>query len=144
MRGACLLDVNVLIALVDPAHVQHEAAHAWFASVGHSSWATCAITQNGLLRILGHPRYPNSPGNPGTLLPMLRSLCAHPGHAFWPDDITILDSGLIAGNQLIQPGQVTDTYLLALAVQHGGRLATFDRKLVAATVTQGADALVLI
>ena len=46
MTGAYLLDVNVLIALVDPAHVQHEAAHAWFASVGHRSWATCAITQN--------------------------------------------------------------------------------------------------
>jgi uncharacterized protein len=144
VTGGYLLDVNVLIALVDPAHVQHEPAHEWFSRVGHRSWSTCAITQNGLLRILGHPRYPNSPGNPGTLLPMLRSLCSHPGHAFWPDDITILDSGLIAGNHLIQPGQVTDTYLLALAVQHGGRLATFDRKLVAATVTQGADALVLI
>lgn len=144
MTGCFLLDVNVLIALVDPAHVQHEAAHAWFASVGHGSWATCAITQNGLLRILGHPRYPNSPGNPGALIPMLRSLCSHPGHAFWPDDITILDSELIAGNHLIQAGQVTDTYLLALAVRHGGRLATFDRKMVAATVTQGADALVLI
>ena len=144
MTGACLLDVNVLIALVDPAHVQHEPAHDWFARVGHRKWATCAITQNGLLRILGHPRYPNSPGNPGTLLPILRSLCAHPGHAFWPDDVTILDSGLIAGQHLTQPGQVTDTYLLALAVQHGGRLATFDRKLVAATVTHGADALILI
>ncbi len=139
-----MLDVNVLIALVDPAHVQHEPAHEWFSRVGHRSWATCAITQNGLLRILGHPSYPNSPGNPGTLLPMLRSLCAHPGHAFWPDDVSILDSGLIAGHHLTQPGQVTDTYLLALAVQHGGRLATFDRKLVATTVKLGADALVMI
>ena len=144
MTGAYLLDVNVLIALVDPAHVQHEPAHEWFARVGHRSWATCAITQNGLLRIIGHPRYPNSPGNPGALLPMLRRLCAHPGHDFWPDDITILDSERIAGHHLTQPGQVTDTYLLALAVQHGGRLATFDRKLVAATVTRGAGALVLI
>ena len=144
MTGGYLLDVKVLIALVDPAHVQHEPAHERFSRVGHRSWATCAITQNGLLSILGHPRYPSSPGNPGTLLPMLRSLCAHPGHAICPDDITILDSELIAGNHLIQPGQVTDTYLLALAVQQGGRLATFDRKLVAATVTQGADALVLI
>jgi uncharacterized protein len=75
---------------------------------------------------------------------MLRLLCAHPGHAFWPDDITILDSKLITGHHLTQPGQVTDTYLLALAVKRGGRLAKFDRKLVAAAVTQGASALVLI
>ena len=60
-----LLDVNVLIALVDPAHVHHEPAHAWFSQQGSTSWATCPMTENGLLRIVGHPRYPNSPGSPG-------------------------------------------------------------------------------
>jgi predicted nucleic acid-binding protein len=59
MTGGHLLDVNVLIVLLDPAHVQHEPAHEWFARVGYRSLATCAITQNGLLRIIGHPRYPN-------------------------------------------------------------------------------------
>jgi len=49
-----LLDVNVLIALIDPAHVQHDAAHAWFASTGQHSWATCPLTENGVLRIVGH------------------------------------------------------------------------------------------
>ncbi len=58
---AFLLDVNVLIALVDPAHVQHEQAHDWFARVGQRAFATCPITENGLLRIVGHPKYPNSP-----------------------------------------------------------------------------------
>ena len=144
MTGPCLLDVNVLIALIDPAHVQHEPAHDWFARAGHRTWATCAITQNGLLRIVGHPRYPNSRGNPGALLPLLRSLCAHPGHTFWPDDITILDPDLVIAGQLTMPNQVTDTYLLALAVKRGGRLATFDRKLAAATVRQGARSLVLL
>lgn len=59
-----LLDVNVLIALLDPAHIQHDTAHAWFAEEGHTAWATCPLTENGVLRIIGHPRYPNSPGSP--------------------------------------------------------------------------------
>ena len=70
-----LLDVNVLIALADPAHVQHEAAHGWFGSGGAASFATCPLTENGLLRIVGNHRYPNSPGTPaaaaGILVPML-------------------------------------------------------------------------
>ena len=65
---AYLLDVNVLIALVDPAHVQHDAAHEWFARQGHKAWATCPLTENGLVRIVGHPRYPSSPGTPAAIL----------------------------------------------------------------------------
>ncbi|PJN94116.1 VapC toxin family PIN domain ribonuclease, partial [Amaricoccus sp. HAR-UPW-R2A-40] len=59
-----LLDVNVLIALTDPAHVAHDDAHVWFAETGRHAWATCPITENGVLRILGNPKYPNSPGSP--------------------------------------------------------------------------------
>ena len=59
-----LLDVNVLVALFDPSHVHHTAAHDWFADRGEEGWATCPITENGLLRIVGHPKYPNSPGPP--------------------------------------------------------------------------------
>ena len=59
-----LLDINVLIALIDPAQVQHDRAHVWFAARGQKSWATCPLTENGVLRIVGHRRYPNSPGSP--------------------------------------------------------------------------------
>lgn len=59
-----LLDVNVLIALIDPSHVGHDAAHHWFAEQGHADWATCPLTQNGVIRIVGNPRYPNSTGSP--------------------------------------------------------------------------------
>ncbi|HYK37674.1 MAG TPA: hypothetical protein VEV40_17080, partial [Alloacidobacterium sp.] len=62
-----LLDINVLIALIDPAHVQHDRAHEWFASKGQKAWATCPLTENGVLRIVGHPRYPNSPGSPAAV-----------------------------------------------------------------------------
>jgi toxin-antitoxin system PIN domain toxin len=140
---AYLLDVNVLVALIDPAHVQHDAAHAWFGAEGHQAWATCPITENGLLRIVGHPRYPNSPGTPAEVSALLAGLRGLPGHRFWPDDISLMDPGIDV-QRLLQSGQVTDSYLLALARAHGGRLATFDRKLVVDAVKGGAQALCLL
>jgi uncharacterized protein len=140
----CLLDVNVLIALVDPAHVQHDAAHAWFALQGHKAWATCPLTENGLVRIVGHARYPNSPGTPAAAMSLLAALRALPGHVFWPDDISLADAGRIDASRLLSSGQVTDSYLLALACAHGGRLASFDRKLVTSAVPGGAKHLQLI
>ena len=71
-----LLDVNILIALIDPAHMQHDQAHDWFARVGRRSFATCPVTENGLLRIVGHPKYPNSPGPPSSVAPLLASMRA--------------------------------------------------------------------
>ena len=82
--SADLLDVNVLIALLDRRHVHHEPAHRWFAG-SRGPWATCPLTQNAVLRIVGHPRYPNSPGGPAKVSPVLRRLIAHPGHVFWPE-----------------------------------------------------------
>jgi toxin-antitoxin system PIN domain toxin len=141
---AFLLDVNVLIALVDPAHVQHEQAHDWFARVGQRAFATCPITENGLLRIVGHPKYPNSPGSPGAVLALLNGLRALPGHAFWPDKISIADDQLFDATRLSGHAQVTDSYLLALARAHGGRLASLDKRLVVDAVVGGRKALELI
>ncbi|WP_197458413.1 hypothetical protein [Brevundimonas sp. GW460-12-10-14-LB2] len=83
-----LLDVSVLIALIDPAHTEHLTAHAWFAREHQAGWATCPLTENGALRILSNPKYPNSPGAPAQVLPALHSLLSQPGHAFWPDGIS--------------------------------------------------------
>lgn len=138
-----LLDVNVLIALVDPAHVQHDAAHDWFAA-HQQSWATCPLTENGLLRIVGHARYPNSPGSPSAVAPLLAGLRALPGHVFWPDNISLLDGERFDLSRLLTSGQVTDSYLLALACAHGGQLASFDRRLVTAAVRGGSKGLHLI
>lgn len=138
-----LLDVNVLIALVDPAHVQHDAAHEWFA-VHQQSWATCPLTENGLLRIVGHARYPNSPGTPSAVAPLVAGLRALPGHVFWPDDISLQDNERFDLSRLLSSGQVTDSYLLALACAHGGQLASFDRRLVTDAVRGGSQGLHLI
>ena len=139
-----LLDVNVLIALVDSSHVHHEAAHGWFAQEGRAAWASCPMTENGLLRIVGNPRYPNSPGAPAAVVGTLAALCALPGHVFWPDDISLLSSDQVDASRLLSQGQVTDSYLLALACAHQGKLATFDKRLVADAVQGGKEALVLI
>ncbi len=139
-----LLDVNVLIALIDPTHISHGDAHGWFAKEGSASWATCPITENGVLRIVGNPRYPNTPGSPAVVAAVLGRLRTVPGHAFWPDDISLLDGRYVEAERLLTVGQVTDSYLLALAVAHGGQLASLDRRLSVAAVLGGEPALRLI
>lgn len=139
-----LLDVNVLIALIDPAHVQHDRAHEWFASIAGQAWATCPITENGVLRIVGSSRYPNSPRTPAAVLDLIAGLCAVPGHEFWADDISLFDRRLIDSTHLLDSAQLTDTYLLALARAHCGTLATLDRRLVPDAVPDGSESLHLI
>jgi uncharacterized protein len=139
-----LLDINVLIALIDPAHVQHNRAHAWFASKGHKAWATCPVTENGVLRIVGHPRYPNSPGSPAAVAELLAQFRELPGHAFWPDDVSLLDREQANRARLLDSAHITDTYLLALARVHHGQLATFDQRLVTDAVVMGRERLHLI
>lgn len=139
-----LLDVNVLIALIDPAHVGHDAAHAWFEREGHSDWATCPITQNGVIRILGHPNYPNTLGSPAEAADIVRRLCALEGHRFWPDNVNLFGDDLIETAEIRSHKQVTDSYLLGLAAARGAKLATLDRRLSVRAVRGGRAALHLI
>ena len=139
-----LLDVNVLIALIDPGHVAHDAAHAWFETSGHEDWATCPMTENGVMRIVGHPKYPNTPGSPAAVAGIVAGLRDLPGHHFWMDDLSLVASDLIDPARILTSAQVTDTYLLALAKAHGGKLATFDRRLSSAAVKGGKSALYII
>lgn len=136
-----LLDINVLIALMDPTHVQHEKAHQWFAKTGRKAWATCPLTQNGVMRIVGHARYPSSPGTPAAVAELLAAFLAHPGHQFWPDNVTLLDRRIVLTSHLLDSAQVTDSYLLALAASQGGKLATFDHRLVTDAVVNGSQTL---
>jgi toxin-antitoxin system PIN domain toxin len=139
-----LLDVNVLIALVDPAHVQHEGVHEWFGRIGSQAFATCPITENGLLRIVGHPKYPNSPGPPSIVISTLLAIRSLAGHAFWPDSISLTNSALIDASLLSSHSRITDSYLLALARANKGQLATLDHKLATEVVPEGKASLALI
>ncbi len=76
-----LLDVNVLIALLDAAHVHHGLARRWFASHVEQGWASCPLTQNGCVRILSQPRYPNAVPVAEAALRLGEAL-AHPSHTF--------------------------------------------------------------
>ncbi|WP_131120277.1 TA system VapC family ribonuclease toxin [Lichenihabitans psoromatis] len=136
-----LLDVNVLVALIDPGHVAHDAAHRWFEEEGATDWATCPLTENGVIRIVGHPRYPNTPGSPAAVAAIVIKLRGLPGHSFWKDDLSLVDSDRINVARIFTSAQVTDTYLLALAGAHGGVLTTLDRRLSTAAVKNGKGAL---
>jgi hypothetical protein len=137
-----LLDVNLLLALTDPMHIHHQPAHRWFAEKGQQAWATCPLTENGFVRIASHPSYPNRPGEAAIVLAILRQLCEAPGHQFWTDNISILQ--VLSSDTIITHAQITDAYLLGLAVHRKGKLATLDQRIPSQTVRRGRDALELI
>lgn len=128
-----LLDINVLLALLDSDHVDHERAHDWLDDEIEAGWASCAITENGFVRIISQPRYP-SPVSPAEAVELLSQACHSAHHEFWPCDLSVLDPRLVDRSCLHGPRQVTDAYLLALATTHDGRFVTFDRSLSIAAV----------
>lgn len=134
-----LLDVNVLIALFDGAHTHHEAAHDWFADNQGHGWATCPTVQNGFIRVLSNPAYPGRSTSLGDAIDRLRQFTATAGHAFWPDDRSILEPSLFDPTLARGHRQITDVYLLAIAAKNHGRLATFDRR-ISHTAVDGARA----
>lgn len=98
----------------------------------------------GLIRIIGHPKYPDSPGPPSVALLSLVAIRRLAGHRFWPDDLSIADEGFFASELLSSHSRVTDNYLVALAPANSGRHATMDQRLAAGVVHGGKDALELI
>jgi len=135
-----LLDVNLLLALTDPMHLHHDIAHQWFAQIGRQSWSTCPITENGFVRIASHPNYPNRPGDVSTVTAILHRFCTLDGHQFWAADVS-LRSLFIIPAVAITYQYVTDLYLLGLAVQKGGKLATLDQRIPASAIEGGPEAL---
>jgi uncharacterized protein len=123
-----LLDVNVLIALLDRDHISHSTAMGWFAAHAHEGWASCPITQNGCVRIMSNPGYPN-PLPVQAVIKRLADACKENVHEFWTDELSLLDPELIDATRIHGPKQLTDIYLLALAVAHQGRFVTFDGKI---------------
>ena len=121
-----LLDANVLIALFDAAHHHHHAAHRWLSENRAAGWATCPLTQNACVRILSQPNYPGRL-TVSDISRRLRKAISAPDHQFWPDDLSLVDQTRFDHAQILTPKQLTDLYLLAIAVEKGGRLVTFDK-----------------
>ena len=121
-----LFDVNVLIAIVDPAHVFHSRIHAWLQRLGKATWASCPLTENGLIRILSTPAYQGTRKTPAEAIDLFRAMKEGTWkHVFWADDYSISDAARVVAERVVAPGQITDVYLAALALRKGGRLVTF-------------------
>lgn len=140
MSRVALVDVNVLVALFDPDHVHHEAAHDWFAQEGRAAWATCPITEAGFVRVLSSPAYAGTVSRANDLAQRLRRFCASGGHVFWPDGVSLLDPAVFDLSRVAGHRQLTDVYLLGLAHTHRGRLVTFDRTIPLRAVKGAAAA----
>lgn len=138
-----LLDVNVLIALLDSDHASHDSAIKWFVENAREGWASCPITQNGCIRIMSNAAYPN-PLPVQAVIERLAEACEQEIHEFWSDAVSLLDWQVVDGTRIHGPRQLTDTYLLALAVQHGGKLVTFNTGIPLAAVRKATPQHLLI
>jgi hypothetical protein len=125
-----LLDVNVLIALCDESHEFCSDARKWFVRHRASGWATCPLTENGMVRIMNHSAYGNGTTTPDIARSLLQILMQDPHHVFIPDDISICDVNHFSDLNTITSKIVTDLYLIRLARHHRMRLATFDGRMV--------------
>jgi hypothetical protein len=129
LRKKYLLDLNVLVALIDDEHVHYRAAHRWFNSLEHEEWGVCPLTEAGLVRLTTNP-------SAGPMLhtfteanAMLEEIATWTGYCYWPITeswaaLTAPFAARISGHQ-----QVTDAYLLGIAIKEDGVLVTFDRGL---------------
>lgn len=124
-----LLDANVLIALFDPLHLHHQAAHTWFEANRRNRWATCAMTENAFIRILSNPRYPGGSIAVVDALLALRTFCAAGEHVFWGSTLSLREPERFRWHRVHGHRQITDMYLLALSVANHGKLVTFDSRI---------------
>jgi uncharacterized protein len=125
-----LLDVNVLIALLDPDHTLHDKAHTWWEVNSNSGWASCPICENAVVRIMANPVYSkHARFSPADMIVRLKNFASQTDHEFWPEDFSLSEENVFAGERILSSRQITDLYLLALAAKRKGRLVTFDRNI---------------
>jgi len=127
---AYLLGVNVLLALSWPGHKSHVAAQKWFGRNAAKGWATCPLVEAGFVRILSNPAFSSHAVSPSEAVHALEASTKHPAHQFWPDDIPVAGGLAKLRSRVVGHQQVTDAYLLTLAIHHRGKLATMDRGLL--------------
>jgi toxin-antitoxin system PIN domain toxin len=124
--SACLLDTNLLIALLWPSHEHHGKAVHWFARRRARGWATCPLTEAGFVRIVSNPAFSRDAVSPREAVGVLAANTAAKDHQFWPDELPFAEAADYAGVRLIGHQQVTDAYLVGLALGKSGVLATLD------------------
>ena len=132
-----LLDINLLIALLDADHLFHERAHAWWAANADRGWASCPLTENGVVRIMCNPGYSRKIRLvPSELIRRLASFAANSDHEFWADDLSLRDKAHFLADRIHGSRQVTDIYLLGLSASHAARLVSFGANIPVSVVSR--------
>jgi len=139
-----LLDINFLVALFDPAHAHHEAAHGWLEGNRVQGWATCPLTENGFIRVVANPGYPGCKTSVGDAIDRLRAFRDSGQHTFWPSTVSLLDDRRYHPRHIQGHQQLTDIYLLGLAVSNAGRLVTFDTSIQPRAVCSATSANLVV
>lgn len=134
-----LLDTNLLIALLWPAHQHHESALEWFGGHRGRGWATCPLTEASFVRIVSNPAFSRDAVQPREAVQVLAANTSAKDHHFWPDDAPFAEAVSFAGPRLVGHQQTTDAYLLGLAVRRGGVLATLDRGVASLLAPKAAE-----
>jgi predicted nucleic acid-binding protein len=139
-----LPDVNALLALLDPMHVHHEAAHHWYGGQSPLRIVLCSHVENGVIRVASQPKYPNCLGTGARVREALRDFAREVKADSCSKEVSLLDDGVLLKPELLTPSRVSDLYLLALAAANGIRLATFDQRIPSHAVAGGDEALEVI
>ncbi len=138
-----LPDVNALLALLDPMHLHHDAAHRWYESQFSPRLLLCSHVENGVLRVASQPRYPNCLGTTARVREVLLEFVDRVPTERCDHDVSLLENALLDLTALT-PSRVADLYLLALSVSHAAKFATFDRRFPASAISGGKAGLELI
>jgi uncharacterized protein len=135
-----LLDINVLIALLDPDHTFHERAHVWWDANRNGGWSSCPLTENGVVRIMSNPNYSRKLRlTPGDLILRIAQFSSQTNHEFWPDDVSLRDARVFDRTRCHSSRLLADIYLLGLSVAHGGWLVTFDEGIPLSAVRSATE-----
>jgi len=140
-----LLDVNVILALIDYDHAFHFRSHEWWENAKGNGWASCPLTENGVVRIMSHPRYADPEEyKPREIISWLTQFSRNSDHEFWPDDLSLTDTEQFNHDHILGPRQITDHYLLALAVSRNAAFVTFDRSISTGAVKNALPGHLLV
>ena len=123
-----LLDVNVLVALTDRSHVHNRLVKDWFYASPSLPWDICAFTEAGFLRAATAARSGKITIIEATAI--LDQLAQHLGFRYLPITADWRTLCIAFFPRLYGTKQVTDAYLLGLAVREGLVLVTMDKGIV--------------
>lgn len=139
-----LPDVNLLLALLDPLHVHHDAAHRWYRRNMPFQMLLAPHVENGVIRVASQPKYPNCLGTSRKVREILQEFVSRTKAEACGQEVSLLDDRVLLKPDSLTPPRVSDLYLLALAAANEARFATFDHRIPAEAIKGGPEALEVI